>query len=76
MPSYFPLVNNANYNLDAAYRLEIYSPANSPSSIRLKTVFLVLDSDSPIARHHSERVTLTRSLLSPNPIVSSDFTNG
>lgn len=56
--------------------MEIFSPANSTSNIRLKTVFLVLDSDSPISKYHSERVTITRNLMLPSPIISSDFING
>jgi len=46
VPSYYPLVNDENYNSDSSYMIEIFSPSNTTSNLKLETVYLVIDTDN------------------------------
>jgi len=58
VPSYYPLVNDANYDNLKSYKIDVFSPSNSTTqNVNLKVLFLVVTSDSTLERFHSANVT-------------------
>lgn len=58
VPSYYPLVNDANYDNLKSYKIDVYSPSNTTTqNVNLKILFLVLTSDWSLDRFHSANVT-------------------
>ncbi len=78
MPSFYPLVNDASYDTQKSFRIDVFSPSNTTTSnINLKVFFLVITSDFALDRHHSVNVTNSRDLdLGRGGLYSTDFDGG
>lgn len=78
VPSFFPLVNDALYDNQKSFKLDIYSPSNTTTqNVNLKVIFLVITSDFNIDKYHSANVTNSQELdLTKGGLFSSDFDGG
>lgn len=78
VPSFYPIVNNANYDISKSFKLDVFSPSNSTASnVNLRVVYLCIQSDFALDVFHSSNVTNSRDLsMNKGGLYSVDFDGG